>query len=121
MSDFIREDRYIAIKRKDMEKSSAPAFKAFTAGFRSLHDSMLKNGAPARSFLVIESDWPEFEPAYQMIEARMCGRPNELDSIRGRLNAAEQFVQKMVDCTKGQDSIATGYLSDILDVIKGGS
>lgn len=36
-----------------------------------------------------------------------------------RLTATEQFVQKLIDCTKNQDSIATGYLSDILDVIKG--
>ena len=39
--------------------------------------------------------------------------------IQQRLTLAEQFVQKLIDCTKNQDSIATGYLSDILDVIKG--
>lgn len=44
---------------------------------------------------------------------------DDYDSILKRLNDAENFVQKMVDCTKGQDSVATGYLSDILDVIKG--
>jgi hypothetical protein len=35
---------------------------------------MLTRGAPARSFLVIESDWPEYEPAWAMIEARMTGQ-----------------------------------------------
>lgn len=43
----------------------------------------------------------------------------DYDAIHKRLTDAEKFVQKMVDCTKGQDSIATGYLSDILDVVKG--
>lgn len=41
------------------------------------------------------------------------------EAMQKRLADAEIFVQKMVDCSKGQDSIATGYLSDILDVIKG--
>lgn len=44
---------------------------------------------------------------------------DDYDAILKRLTDAENFVQKMVDCTKGQDSVATGYLSDILDVIKG--
>ena len=39
--------------------------------------------------------------------------------LERRLSEAEEFLNKMVYCTKGQDSIATGYLSDILDVIKG--
>lgn len=46
-------------------------------------------------------------------------RAEEYDEVCERLTAAEQFVQKLIDCAKNQDSIATGYLSDILDVIKG--
>lgn len=42
----------------------------------------------------------------------------ERDALQQRLTVAEQFVQKMVDCTKGQGSIATGYLSDILAALK---
>lgn len=45
----------------------------------------------------------------------------DMHDYRQRLTDAEKFVQKMVDCTKGQHSVATGYLSDILDVIKGNS
>lgn len=39
--------------------------------------------------------------------------------LERRLSETEAFLNKMVYCTKGQDSIATGYLSDILDVLKG--
>ena len=39
-------------------------------------------------------------------------------ALQQRLTVAEQLVQKMVDCSKGQDSIATGYLSDILAELK---
>lgn len=38
--------------------------------------------------------------------------------LQQRLTVAEQRVQRMVDCSKGQDSIATGYLSDILALLK---
>lgn len=39
--------------------------------------------------------------------------------LERRLSETEEFLNKMVYCTKGQDSIATGYLSDILGVLKG--
>ena len=54
-----------------------------------------------------------------MIEDRMSGNQNAIESLQQRLAETLEFVQKMVDCTKGQDSVATGYLSDILDFIKG--
>ncbi|MNJ27634.1 hypothetical protein D3C77_221430 [compost metagenome] len=36
---------------------------------------MFTAGAPARSLLTIESDWPEYEPVWSMIEARVTGQP----------------------------------------------
>ncbi|MBZ9665789.1 hypothetical protein H3221_013610 [Pseudomonas sp. LMG 31766] len=37
-----------------------------------------------------------------------------------RLNTATALVQRMVECAGAQPSVATGYLRDILDVLKGG-
>lgn len=73
MSEFRREDRYLVIKRTDMDKADIGIRQGFQRNSRWLHDSMLKNGAPARSFLVIESDWPEYEAVWKMIEDRMNG------------------------------------------------
>ena len=42
----------------------------------------------------------------------------ERDALQQRLTDAERYVQKMVDCSQGQDSIATGYLADILGKLK---
>ena len=42
----------------------------------------------------------------------------ERDALQQRLTVAEQRVQRMVDCSKGKDSVATGYLSDILALLK---
>lgn len=39
-------------------------------------------------------------------------------ALQHRLTVAEQRVQRMVECSKGQDSVATGYLSDIIALLK---
>lgn len=43
---------------------------------------------------------------------------HQCNILQQRLTVAEQRVQRMVECSKGQDSVATGYLSDILALLK---
>ena len=43
----------------------------------------------------------------------------KIAELERRLSETEEFLGKMIYCTKGQDSIATGYLSDILYFVKG--
>lgn len=115
---FQREDRYIVIKRSDMENLPIDQRRNFAGPCRALHEQMFIAGAPARSFLVIESDWPEYEPVWQMIERRMAGQPpvtaaEELDAVlhwRGKhaqairerdalqlhLNAADQPIDELL-------------------------
>ena len=114
---FLREDRYIVIKRSDMEKLPIDQRRNFAGRCRALHEQMFIAGAPARSVLVIESDWPEYEPVWQMIERRMAGQPpvtaaeeldavlhwrdkhtqaiNERDALQQRLNAADQRIDEL--------------------------
>lgn len=65
---MVREDRYIVIKRKDLDLVPASYRK-------DLVDPLpwLQVHLPERKCLVIESDWPEYEPAWRMIEARVNG------------------------------------------------
>ena len=93
MSEVQREDRYIVIKRTDMEKADRGIRQGFQRNSRWLHDSMLKNGAPARSFIVIESDWPEYEIAWKMIEDRIVGKPNELTAAQSELAALREGLE----------------------------
>lgn len=72
---FQREDRYIVIKRSDLDRLAGLDRHLFSQASRRAHEQMFAAGAPARSFLVIESDWPEFEPTWAAIEARMAGNP----------------------------------------------
>lgn len=71
LDEFKREDRYIVIKRSDFEKAGSQELSAFHNANHNLRKSLMGNGAIDRSYLVIESDWPEYEPVWAMIEARM--------------------------------------------------
>ncbi len=74
---FHREDRYIVIKRSDLDRLERLDRHLFSQTSRRAHEQMFAAGAPARQFLVLESDWPEFEPTWAAIEARITGKPAE--------------------------------------------
>ena len=74
---FMREDRYIVIKRSDLDRLPGLQRHLFSQESRRAHEQMFAAGAPARQLLVIESDWPEYEPAWAAIEARVTGKPVE--------------------------------------------
>ncbi|MFG0272734.1 hypothetical protein [Pseudomonas sp. zjy_14] len=67
---FQREDRYIVIKRSDLDKLH-PSYK----GNFLLELNCISAQMPSRECLVIESDWPEYKPAWAAIEARVTGKP----------------------------------------------
>jgi hypothetical protein len=70
--EFEREDRYVVIKRSDLETiPNRPVVHEFLAALAevSAHSCRI----PQRRFLVIESDWPEYEPTWAAIERRMTG------------------------------------------------
>lgn len=87
MSEFKRENRYIVIKRSDLKKVPV-AYRS------SLVDPMfhLLSHLPRREFLVIESDWPEYEPTWRAIEERVTNRgpdPAEGTHVPDDIFAAE--------------------------------
>lgn len=74
-SVMAREDRYIVVKRSDLAKIKNKDRIAFSKACRIVHDQMFGAGAPPRQFLVVEGDWPEFEPTWAQIEQRVTGVP----------------------------------------------
>ncbi len=109
MSEFKREERYIVVKLKHL------------AGLQraSLRNFLRENHLPSINCVVVESDWPEYEPVWQMIERRMTGQPpvtavEELDAVlhwrdkhtqvirerealQLRLNAADQRADDLTE------------------------
>lgn len=142
---FQREDRYFVIKYSDMENLPSGVRRNFSGRCRNFYEQMLIAGAPARSFLVIESDWPEYAPVWQMIERRMTGQLSvtaaeeldavlhwrdkhaqaikERDALQLRLNEADQRIDELerdkarIDWLADQP-VDTLYLDDgrIIDI-----
>lgn len=65
---FKREDRYIVIKRSDLANIPVNYRSALVEPMLSLLSHL-----PSREYLVIESDWPEYEPTWTAIKARVTG------------------------------------------------
>ena len=70
---FQREPRYVVFKIKDIHLYLTPTqiqrlqeIGDQIAEFRS------SEGRPPFNAVVVEADWPEFEPVWAMIEARMA-------------------------------------------------
>jgi hypothetical protein len=70
-----REKIYLVLKRKDL----IAALKLVDLETRAIFDSVLRmtelvrvnRGAPPLECVVVESDWPEYEPTWAAIEARV--------------------------------------------------
>lgn len=70
--EFHREDRYVVIKRSDLERiPNAQVVSRFLAALAEVSAHSVR--IPQRKFLVIESDWPEYKQCWGMIEARVSG------------------------------------------------
>lgn len=62
--EFKRENRYIVIKRSHLERGQETRLLAFLDGVLRVQTI---------SCVVVETDWPEYEPVWKMLEARITG------------------------------------------------
>jgi len=46
--------------------------------------------------VVVESDWPEYETVWELIQDRMEGRPNTIESQAARIKELEDRVLRMI-------------------------
>lgn len=65
-NEFKREDRYIVIKRKDLNE--IPDHQR-----HEIVNAIKEANLPPRKCVVVESDWPEYEPTWAAIERRVTG------------------------------------------------
>lgn len=94
MSEFNWEDRYIVLKRSDLQQlgeekqaiadQHLDAVTALFDGVKNLRE---------RCFLVLEEDWPEFETAAKAIEARVTGDGSAAKEDLGKVAVAALAVQ----------------------------
>ena len=119
MSEFKREERYIVLKLKRLPNDEAEYL-------RDCHPKSMVE------CVVVEHDWPEYHLVWAMIEHRMAGKPvpdfnlwRRADDLQHSLTAANEradsaiaFVSRLIESAGNQQSIATGYLRDILNELK---
>lgn len=74
-TEFRREARYTVFKGTDMAKLSEEGKRQIFLLLMRAGQIMEDAKLPMRKCLVIESDWPEYEPAWAFIEARVTGEP----------------------------------------------
>ena len=73
-TEFTREDRYIVFKLSDVERYLTDADRAHLAMMKNEIDAGrdCANKPPFKG-LIVESGWPEYEPTWKAIEARVTG------------------------------------------------
>ena len=72
----IRENRYIVLKRTDVNQLSEQDRTALGDLLKKVNDIRVDRGKPISNdndleYVVVERDWPEYEPTWQMIEDRV--------------------------------------------------
>jgi hypothetical protein len=73
MYDFEREDRYLVLKRSDIEKYLDDIDKLeLEVLAENIANKRMDDGRERLlKCVVVEHDWPEYEPTWAAIEARM--------------------------------------------------
>lgn len=74
MSKFKREIRYVVLKASDMQAAGLTdaEMAALTAVCSKVDQYRRDAGKPDLECMVVEKDWPEYEPTWQAIEQRMA-------------------------------------------------
>lgn len=117
---FQREDRYIVIKHSDIRGFwREDVREQFFAALERLNEHNVR--IPQRQFLVIESDWPEYEPVWQMIERRITGQPpvtaaEALDAVLHWRNKHAQAARER-DALQQRQNVADQRIDDLTELL----
>lgn len=91
MSEFKREHRYWVFKRKHL---STLEDAAMNCEFERLKDL---DPAISPTCSVIEADWPEHDIVWEMIQARVEGRPNIITTQAATIEALREALDLIIN------------------------
>lgn len=91
---FQREQRYQVFKAKDLEKLPPGTILALGHAVEDVLDELKELGIPRREYVVVESDWPEYELVWQMIEARMDPERKSLTPAESVAHWRERYLHQ---------------------------
>lgn len=90
---MIRENKYLVLKNADIEKHLSDEHQLkldlFTTKIRI---GRLNDGKQDQQYVVVAADWPMYETVWQMVEAFVDGKPNELEISQAENAALKERV-----------------------------
>jgi hypothetical protein len=72
-----RERRYVVLKIADLQGLTPLQMEQLDEICDAVAEFRVLRGKPRLECVCVESDWPEYEPVWGMIAARMDGTPNK--------------------------------------------
>ena len=97
MSKFKREERFIVIKRKYLTAES----RFYDSTEQELRVWLDKHCIPTSECVVVESDWPEYETVWSMIDARIEGRLTPYQVLEQQVHALRQHKTDYIEAAEG--------------------
>lgn len=94
MSEFVKEMRYYVIKVSDAVTFSDAAKEGLNTALYAAQIVRKLRGASALECVVVESDWPEYEVVWDMIQARVEGRPNRIAALEAQVAEHEGEIDR---------------------------
>lgn len=103
MSEFKREPRYVVFKIKDaLDHLSACELDRLQAIGEKIAAGRATDGKPPFNAVVVEQDWPEFEPTWAAIEQRVrreqCAHDWKWAQIAGEGRCCQKCGTHDFDC-----------------------
>ena len=114
-AEFEREERYIVFKLSDVEEHFTPGEKQQLARLVEVQRAGREEaGKPLLRCVVVEKDWPEYEPTWKALESRVTGAQPSPSVPTALLVAVADLVAQMeiisrvgfVDTPNDKDSCA---------------
>lgn len=121
MTEQFKRDmgRYIVIKRSDLQDSPVMALRALDMGLQHVNSKRALRGKSPLECVVVESDWPEYEYVWAMIEARVTG-----ESVAVTIGErAHQYAESIMSSVREEfrslgEAVATGDINEALKLIR---
>lgn len=112
-NEFTREERYIVFKLSDVERYLTDADRSHLAMMKNEIDAGrdCANKPPFKG-LIVESDWPEYEPTWKAIEARVTGaQPSSsfADAYQGAMEEVAIWKKRALEA----EDVNRKFIADI--------
>lgn len=104
MTEFKRERRYVVVKISDLNATelTLEEIKAFNLVCDKVSITRVRKFKKPLQCVVVESDWPEYEPTWAAIEKRMA-------AISVNHHESEKVVEDIRRATECHNCLGKGY------------